>query len=105
MRPWTDTQPDGFLSGNVKSETSYDVHEEPTPDTVHVVEYWAVTEAREQFNRKFDECEKLKAALKLAIDCLARISFDRGTTAGSTNARNFADRRETEEKIKNVLSR
>lgn len=57
LRPWTDTQPDGFLSGNVVSETSYDVNIEPTKNCIHVIEYSAYAELLttiEKLRKTFD---------------------------------------------------
>ena len=45
LRPWTDAQPDGFLSGKVAETTSYDVETEAVPDSIHVIERSAYEKA------------------------------------------------------------
>lgn len=57
LRPWTDTQPSGFLSGDVESSTSYDVNEEPTADCIHVIEVLpdSITITLKQFREIFNK--------------------------------------------------
>lgn len=57
LRPWTETQPDGFLSGNVTTDTSYDVHEEQTENCIHVREVLpgSITITLEQFREIFNK--------------------------------------------------
>ena len=65
IKEWTDSQPDGFLSGNVSHEISHDVFMHPVSGAIHLIDY-----------NTYTELLTLAKEMREALDDLIHGSFD-----------------------------
>lgn len=68
IREWKDSQPDGFLSGNITEEMAFDVFtENPDDGSVHVIEYSAYKKLKAE-NESLKESGKLADKVDRALE-------------------------------------
>ena len=68
IHEWTDSQPEGFLSGEVRHTIEFDVSLHPRAGFTRVIDYRALTSALERIESLEKKIVKYDIALSFALD-------------------------------------